>query len=176
MTIDQACLQLTSQFFFFIIFFKFNQNKDILSVETRNIDVGIFFSSLDTSPCPHRITAYLELPLSQLSAFHIHKVLYHFPYRISAFHLNTLFYYFPGQYDYTWAYHGKVGVLRSFLLWANCRNTNQFFADSRRASGRWRIGDAFSRVIDVVADVDDDVDVEENVDDGWQLGHNLETA
>ena len=83
-------------------------------METRNIDVGIFFSSLDTSPCPHRITAYLESPLSQLSAFHIHQVLYHFPYRISAFHLNTLFYYFPGQYDYTWAYHGKVGVLKVF--------------------------------------------------------------
>ena len=70
---------------------------------------------------------------------------------------------------------GKLGCLRSFLLWANCHNTNQFFADSRRASGRWRIGDAFSRVIDVVADVDDDVDVEENVDDGWQLSQILAT-
>ena len=136
-TRDQACLQLTSHFFF-----KFNQNEDILSVETPNIDAGIFFSSLDTSPCPHRITAYLELPLSQLSAFHLHKVLYHFPYRISAFHL--FFYYFPGQYDYTWAYHGKVGVLRSFLLWANCHNTNQFFADSRPSIGQcpiWFLSD-----------------------------------
>ena len=24
---------------------------------------------------------------------------------------------------------GKLGCLRSFLLWANCHNTNQFFAD-----------------------------------------------
>ena len=136
-TIDQACLQLTSQLFFLHnFFFKFNQNKDILSVETRNIDVGIFFSSLDTSPCPHRITAYLELPLSQLSAFHIHKVLYHFPCRISAFQLNIFFAIFLVNMTILEHIMGKLGCLRSFLLWANCHNTNQFFADSRRASGR----------------------------------------